>query len=79
MMRLALAREIDHKTASVLLYALQTATINVGQLGIGPEGQIDRDAQAIRATRMQEQIASDTVFQRIPLMMQGKIPTQAEL
>ncbi len=65
-LRQLLAGEIDHKTASVLLYGLQTATINVRQLHTNPaitdpaitdpamKDQIATNPQAVSTTRLEE-------------------------
>jgi hypothetical protein len=54
-----LTGEIDHKTASVLLYALQTATINLRNFAPDPNGQVDRDAQTMSASRIEEDSLSE--------------------
>jgi hypothetical protein len=63
-MRLILTRQIDHKSASLLLYALQTASSNLRQTNFAPHRHdVILDASAAGETELAEHVWRDEDFE----------------
>ena len=63
-MRLIISGQIDSKTAGLLLYALQTASANLGRTDFQPEHhEVILDPRAVRETLLGEPVWDDSDFE----------------
>jgi hypothetical protein len=63
-MRLLVSQQMDHKTASLLLYALQTASVNLRMTKFDPwRHDVILDTRAVGETQLDEHVWSDDDFE----------------